>query len=94
MITTFIVIADARTNENKDVELGLFFNSESAGAFIERLVGHWQNIRLIERQSHVDELHSAHHPLFLCSDCIKKKGRPDAVARVERPKGFTCHTKH
>lgn len=94
MITTFIVIADAHTNENKDIELGMFFDVDSAGTFIGTLAGLWQNIRLVERQAHVDELHSAHHPIFLCSDCIKKKGRPDAVALLERPKGFKCHTKH
>jgi|GEM_PF-4618512 len=94
MITTFIVTGDAHANENKNVELGLFFDAASAGDFIATLAGLWQNIRLVERVMGVDELHPAHHPLFLCSDCIKKKGRPDAATLLERPKGFKCLQKH
>lgn len=94
MITAFIVLGDAHANENKDIELGMFFDAAAAGAFIATLTGHWHNIRLIERTMHVDELHSAHHPLFLCSDCIKKKGKPDAASLLERPKGFKCLQKH
>lgn len=94
MITTFIVMGDAHTNENRDIELGMFFDSASAGEFITTLTGQWHNVRLLERQMHVDTLHSAHHPLFLCSDCIKKKGRPDAASLLERPKGFKCVSRH
>ena len=94
MITAFIVMGDAHANENKDVELGMFFDADSAGTFIGTLAGKWHNIRLTEREMHVDELHSAHHPIFLCTDCIKKKSRPDAAVLLGRPKGFKCHEKH
>lgn len=93
-VTTFIVMADGHAAESRDVELGMFFDAEHAGAFIATLAGIWNNVRLVERQAHVDELHSAHHPIFLCTDCIKKKGRPDAASLLERPKGFKCLAKH
>lgn len=89
-VPVYVVIVDA--GETKNCEMGLFFDAAHAGQFMaeKRLDEIYDNLRLETREMDVRELHSAHHPLFLCDKCIDKMNRSDKATPSERSKSFRC----
>ena len=62
-VKVFIIVGD--TPEQKNIEVGMFFDEASAGSHLTTLVGGWINLRLIPRMQDVTELHEEHRSMFL-----------------------------
>ena len=54
-VKVFIIVGD--TPEQKNIEVGMFFDEAAAGSHLTTLVGGWINLRLIPRMQDVTELH-------------------------------------